>query len=227
MGTMTYQITGLMSVYSTDYSGADQRKHQSSASLARVRRIHRWTVNSPHKGPVTRKIFPFDDVIMICFNWNCGNSTHQYVLLDIISCYRTTCISSQTVKIWIKRSISTRRHFQKNSWKDDVYILFQISLKFVYNSFDSHRRLCSSAAELEVILLPSCTNLMKLVRSSDHQKPAELKSFRRTQATQRSYCNNIGHLFIELMCLTDTLPVEFYCQGTHSLINVRIPWVFQ
>ena len=131
MGTMTYQITGLTSVYSTDYSGADQRKHQSSASLARVRRIHRWTVNSPHKGPVTRKIFPFDDVIMICFNWNCGNSTHQYVLLDIISCYRTTCISSQTVKIWIKRSISTRRHFQKNSWKDDVYILFQISLKFV------------------------------------------------------------------------------------------------
>ena len=46
------------------YSDADQRKHQSSALLAFVRGIHRWPVNSPHKWPVTRKIFPFDDVIM-------------------------------------------------------------------------------------------------------------------------------------------------------------------
>ena len=50
--------------YSTVYSGADQRKHQSSASLAFVWGIDRWPVNSPHKGPVTRKMFPFDDVIM-------------------------------------------------------------------------------------------------------------------------------------------------------------------
>ena len=40
------------------------RKHQSSASQAFVRGIHRWPVNSPHKGPVTRKMFPFEDVIM-------------------------------------------------------------------------------------------------------------------------------------------------------------------
>ena len=45
-------------------SGTDQRKHQSSASLAFVRGIHRRPVNSPHKWPVTRKMFPFDDVIM-------------------------------------------------------------------------------------------------------------------------------------------------------------------
>ena len=50
--------------YSIVQSGADQRKHQSSASLAFVRGIHRWQVNSPHKWPVTRKMFPFDDVIM-------------------------------------------------------------------------------------------------------------------------------------------------------------------
>ena len=42
-------------VYSTVYSGADQRRHQSSASLAFVRGFHRWPVNSTHKGPVTRK----------------------------------------------------------------------------------------------------------------------------------------------------------------------------
>ena len=64
MSAMESQITSLTIVYSTVYSGADQRKHQSSASLAFVRGIHRWPVNSPHKGPVTRKMFPFDDVIM-------------------------------------------------------------------------------------------------------------------------------------------------------------------
>ena len=64
MGAMASQITSVTIVYSNVYSGADQRKHQSSASLAFVRGIHRGPVNSPHKGPVTRKIFPFDDVIM-------------------------------------------------------------------------------------------------------------------------------------------------------------------
>ena len=64
MTTMASQITNLTVVYSTVYSDADQRKHQSSASLAFVRGIHRWPVNSPHKGLVTRKMFPFDDVIM-------------------------------------------------------------------------------------------------------------------------------------------------------------------
>ena len=64
MGTMAPQITSLAIVYSTVYKSADQRKHQSSASLAFVRRIHRWPVNSPHKGPVTLKMFSFDDVII-------------------------------------------------------------------------------------------------------------------------------------------------------------------
>ena len=57
MRTMASQITSLTIVYPTAYSGEDQRKHQSSASLAFVRGIHRWPVNSPHEGPVTRKCF--------------------------------------------------------------------------------------------------------------------------------------------------------------------------
>ena len=59
---MASQITSLTIVYSTVYS--DQTKHQSSESLAFVRGIYRWPVNSPHKWPVTRNMFPFDDVIM-------------------------------------------------------------------------------------------------------------------------------------------------------------------
>ena len=67
VAAMASQITSLTIVRSTVYSGADQRKRQSSASLAFVRGIHRGPVNSPHKGPVKRKIFPFDDVIMVSF----------------------------------------------------------------------------------------------------------------------------------------------------------------
>ena len=65
MGAIASQITSLTIVYSTVYSDADQRKHQSSASLAFVWGIHRGPVNSPHKWPVTRKMFPLDDVIML------------------------------------------------------------------------------------------------------------------------------------------------------------------
>ena len=64
MSTGASQITSLTIVYSTVYSDADQRKYQSPASLAFVRGIHRGPVNSPHKWPVTRKMFPFHDVIM-------------------------------------------------------------------------------------------------------------------------------------------------------------------
>ena len=59
--------------YSSVYSGADQRKHQSSASLAFVRGIHRWPVNSPLKGSVTWKMFPFDDVILLSLSWSHWN----------------------------------------------------------------------------------------------------------------------------------------------------------
>ena len=77
MGTMGSQITGVLIVYSTICSGADQRKHQSSASLAFVRGIHCTPVNSPHKGPVTRKMFLFDDIIMMT------------CLLCVLSCFVT------------------------------------------------------------------------------------------------------------------------------------------
>ena len=64
MSANASQITSLTIVYSAVYSVTDQIKQQSSASLAFVRGIHQWPMNSPHQGPVTRKMFPFDDVVM-------------------------------------------------------------------------------------------------------------------------------------------------------------------
>ena len=64
MSVMVSQIPGISIVYSTICSGIDQRKHQSSMSLVMV--------ISPHKGPVTQKMFPFDDIIMFTqiFAWH-------------------------------------------------------------------------------------------------------------------------------------------------------------
>ena len=103
MSAIASQITSLTIVYSTVYSGADQRKHQSSASLAFVWGIHRWPVNPPHKWPVTRKIFPFDDVIMI------GSKPHNitqyfmecdYLSMSAILAYNTEFLLMITT--WIK-----------------------------------------------------------------------------------------------------------------------------
>ena len=83
MGVIASQITILTMVYSTVYSDADQRKDQSSASLACVRGIHRWPANSPYKGPVTRKMLPFDDVIMEWdYLWDGGNMNVLCLLID-------------------------------------------------------------------------------------------------------------------------------------------------
>ena len=95
MGAIASQITSLTIVYSTFYSDADQRKHQSSASLAFVRGIHRGPVKSPRKWSVTRKMLPFDDVIMIyhelfhiiwdsavpsSHRWECEHETQTHIL---------------------------------------------------------------------------------------------------------------------------------------------------
>ena len=59
MSAMASQNTGISIVFLTVCSYADQRKYQSSASLAFVRGLHRWPMNSQHEGPATLKIFPF------------------------------------------------------------------------------------------------------------------------------------------------------------------------
>ena len=88
MSSIASQITSLTIVYSAVYSGADQRKHHSSASLVFVLGIHRGPVNSPHKRPVTRKMFPFDDVIMA---WPCVYDMDTlYVLLQLRGIYCST-----------------------------------------------------------------------------------------------------------------------------------------
>ena len=86
MGAIVSPFTSLTIVYSTVHSDTVQIKHQSSVILAFVRGIHRWPVNSSHKGSVTRNMFPFDDVIMMY--WVCVGSCGIYTpYLSIENCY--------------------------------------------------------------------------------------------------------------------------------------------
>ena len=64
LSTMASQITGVSIAYWTVCSVADQGKHQNSVLLAFERGIHRSPVDYPYKGPVTREMLPFDEVIM-------------------------------------------------------------------------------------------------------------------------------------------------------------------
>ena len=110
MSAIASQITSLKIVYSTVYSGADQRKHQSSASLAFVRAIHRWPVNSQHKWPVTRKMFPYDDVVIWC-------STIRS--RDLYSCLLGTFldVAHGTYSIYGDRNKLCRSYFQTHFLK--------------------------------------------------------------------------------------------------------------
>ena len=84
MSVVASQINCISIVYSTICSGINQRKHQSSASLAFVRGIHRCLVNSLHKGPVMWEMFPFDDVIMWSQKSFITNKTFQKTCLYMV-----------------------------------------------------------------------------------------------------------------------------------------------
>ena len=104
MSAMASQITGVSIVCSTVGPGADQTKHQSSASLPFVRGIHRWPANSPNKRAVTRKMFPFDDVIMPYFKVH-GADMIGY-LLGLI--FPQPCYRIPDVPLWSKTVLSDK-----------------------------------------------------------------------------------------------------------------------
>ena len=120
MGTMAFQITSLTSVYSTVHSGEDQRKHQSSASLAFVQGIHRWPMNSPHKWPVMRKMFAFDDIIMKSSNCDSLKVRWQWVNTFFFSsyfCWLSSFTGSES-RI-VEEDAHVRRNLSTNGRHDD------------------------------------------------------------------------------------------------------------
>ena len=125
MGAMAFQITSFTIVYSTVYSGADQRKHQSPASLAFVLRIHRRSVNSPHKWLVTRKMFPFDDAIMT-FNVFRKTSSDDKTKQQVVKVLWYIGLIQRTTR-WLSLLLVT------NTWGQNAQDLSQIWVREYLN----------------------------------------------------------------------------------------------
>ena len=125
MFAMAFQITSLTIVFLGVYWGANQRKHQSSASLAFVRGIHRWSVNSPHKGSVTGKMFPFDDVIMnsrpVSVISHIAKMIESLVSKQVIQYLEDHAIISMDQFEYLKRhSTQTSLHRVIDDWLDQI-----------------------------------------------------------------------------------------------------------
>ena len=93
--------------------GTDQRKHQSSASPAFVWGIHRWSVNSPHKRPVTRKMFPFADVIM---KKGRREQANKHPMRSYISYSSIHIFSSRSFIHWVDGRITARSREEWKQW---------------------------------------------------------------------------------------------------------------
>ena len=144
MGVMASQITSLIVVNSTVYTDADQRKHQSSASLAFVGVIHRWPMNSPHKWPVARKMFPFDDVIVTAMASQITSLSIVYLIVYSGTDIRKHQSSASLAFVWgIHRWLVNSLHKGPITWKifpfDDVIMeLFMNADNTFYATALSH-----------------------------------------------------------------------------------------
>ena len=129
MGAITSLITSLTIAYSTVYSDADQRKHQSSASLAFVWGNHRGPVNSPHKWLVTRKVFPFDDVIMDCHI--CVRATH--IVVGHFAAWTTWC--GVLIVIWYAtiNNVTPLSRSVRQWIQSELMICHQVTTTFAHN----------------------------------------------------------------------------------------------
>ena len=138
MGAMASQITSLLIVYSTLYSDADQRNHQSSASLVFVWGIHWSPVNSPHKWSVTRKMFPFDDLIMWCCQetaWLYSNTAVEWSTQDKIRYHQNSSkiISAYLHKIYLSDDLlykSKSMHIYEDLLAQVESLKLELSIKF-------------------------------------------------------------------------------------------------
>ena len=118
MGAIASQITSLTIVYSTVYLRCWSKKTSISASLAFERGIHRGPVNSPHKRPVTRKMLPFDDVIM---------HHHCLIVSTVFDCLYHCLIISHRACVVIGVQVKGQWYFHYESmeyrWQNGLHVL--------------------------------------------------------------------------------------------------------
>ena len=155
-GAIASQITSLTIVYSIVYSGADQRKHQSSPSLAFVWGIHRRPGNSPHKWAVTRKKFPIDDVIMaVAVHFHRHFSQHHLVLPHALQILGHLGLCPRIILFYeydYGRLLATRGSNSKTLWKIIAKVVHIHNLNLA----------CLSTVQLNTCTIPCLINMDKI-----------------------------------------------------------------
>ena len=101
MGTMASQITSLTIVYSTVNSAPIKENIKAPHHWPSWGEFTGWPVNSPHKGPVTRKMLPFHDVIMKLV-WD--------------GCHSTALVKKSTLAELIAWCSQTTSHYLSQCW---------------------------------------------------------------------------------------------------------------
>ena len=155
MGAMASQIISLTMVYSTVYSDTDQRNHQSSASLAFVQGIHRGPVHSTHKWPVTRKMFPFDDVIMV---WP---HMVKYVTFGMVKQSWYWLLVHQTKTPWLGLSPWT----SFDHWNCNFEYLIFLLVNGGYMNVSWHGNLILNSGHVGDIFVIGCTRRCSFLRN--------------------------------------------------------------
>ena len=166
MGAIASLITSLTIVYSTVYSDADQRKHQSSASLAFVWGIHRGPVNSSHKWPVTQKMFPFDDVIMgrwvSYFGWISTSFYIRSKWLLITELVNYIILNYIRRQIWVVCGIIVMKYIILSVYIKQSYTCQQRGIKFTHKwqiRYSAYEAPCSKMLIFSSIIVISPNDL--------------------------------------------------------------------
>ena len=162
---MVSQITNLTIVYSTVYWGVNQRKHQSSASLAFVRGIHRWPVNSPYKWPVTRKMFAFNDVIMY---YKPTDDDQAHDLHTSTPCLTRSVYVLVMTSQSMAQCITGPRNCYAGTWK---VMSYSLDIDFIYG--DIQGRSCRKCTNLTHTVPPWYTAGFIYVNTADNVRMLE------------------------------------------------------
>ena len=133
MVAMASQITSLTIVHSTVYSNVDQRKHQSSASLAFVGGIHRWPVNSSHKLSDTRK-----GLHLVMSSWRLNNASRLWIvailrifIMKIASYGRANAYTGPDEGRWIVYIHNTKNYVSLQPTRVQIYDIYHTKLTWV------------------------------------------------------------------------------------------------
>ena len=135
MGGMTSQITSLAIVYSTVYSGADQRKHQSPATLAFVRGIPAQMASNAETASIWWRHHDCGQIII----FTCGleRYTHyqglQYITTGCSSWWKSYLISDSKECTFSNHSLVVITHLPNNLF-DFTNVAYPILLRNQINT---------------------------------------------------------------------------------------------